>query len=136
MHVNANQMISEFTHEVRRQILSAREVGYQIEYSEPPEGYASVWHLFESMVSHKQINYRPFTYYQDLMTYGTRAKCCRLYIARFGGKGVQAILVARCGKVAYYMFRALDIGNLPNNHSPSYLLHLHTMRDLINLGAL
>jgi len=135
MHVDDNQMIAEFDHEVRRQIRRAQEVGYQIEYSESPESFASVWPLAEAMVSRKQINFRPFSYHQDFMIYGTRAKCCRLYMAKFDGKIVQAIVVVRCGKIAYYNFGALDIGKMPNNHSPSYLLHMHAMRDFFNLGA-
>jgi hypothetical protein len=135
MHVNENQMISEFDHEVRRQIRRAQEVGYQIVHSESPESFSDVWPLAEAMVTRKQINCRPFSYYHNLMICGTRAKCCRLYMAKFDDKAVQGIIVARCGKVAYYIFGALDVGIMPNNHSPSYLLHMHAMRDFINLGA-
>jgi hypothetical protein len=130
-----SQMLSALSHEARRQIMRAREVGYTIEYSESAERFTSIWPLFKSMVSRKNINSRPFEYYHDLMSKGARIGCCRLYIAKFGGKDIQAILVSRAGKTAYLMAGALDTTNLPNTHSPSYLLHWYAMRDFFNLGT-
>ena len=133
--VDDKPMFSALSGEARRQIERAREVGYQIAYSESPGDFASVWPLFELMSSRKHINRRPCSFYQDLMTCGTQAGCCRLYTAKYRGEYVQAILVARAGKTAYLIAAAIDAQKVKDDHSPSYLLHWHAMRDFSNLGA-
>jgi hypothetical protein len=135
-HSDDTQMMSALSHEVRRQITRAREVRYQIEFSESPGRFESVWPLFESMASRKEINSRPFAYYRDLMAYGVQAGCIRLYTASYHGDDVQAILVARAGKIAYLLAGALDVRRLQDNRSSSYLLHWHAMRDFFNLGTM
>lgn len=131
-----DETLTALPHEVRRLIRRGQETGFCIRSSTDMDDFMAAWPLFEKMARIKGINLRPLPYFQKLMTLGTQAGCCRLYVAEWEGRPVQAILVAKVGRTTYLLAGALDAETLPKKRSsPSCLLHWHAIQDAVLAGA-
>ncbi len=132
-----DQMLASFNATARYEIRRAQRLGYTLEVTDSPERFAEFWPLFEAHAIQKGFHRGPLLWSLDLIRFGRRHGCVRIYAAHRDNQLVQVILVIRDRTTAYYIVGALDVEALErkSSDSPSCFLHWLAMRDFYRLGV-
>ncbi|MGH7648835.1 MAG: lipid II:glycine glycyltransferase FemX [Gemmatimonadaceae bacterium] len=128
-------LLASFQSLARRKIRGAEKVGFRIERSADPEAFTRLWPLFERLSKRKGFNFRPLGSYLALMRDAGPSSGAHLFAAYLRDVPVEAILVVRDRRTAYYVSGALDVDALGDAESPSALVHWIAMRALAREGV-
>lgn len=110
----------------RYNIRLAGRRGVQVREATSPEDNATFYRLYQETATRDGIFIHPQKHYDDfLRLYGARGAAA-LLLAEYEGEAIAALIVARCGPVATYMFGASS--NAHRNHMPNHLLQWTAIR--------
>jgi hypothetical protein len=128
-------LLASFQPIARREIRAAEKVGYRIERSTDPETLARLWPLFERLSKRKGFNYRPLESYLVLLRQAKAYGGASVFAAYLRDVPVDAILIVRDRRTAYYISGALDVAALGDADSPAALVQWIAMRALAREGV-
>jgi len=129
------ELLASFQPIARREIRAAEKVGYRIERSADPGTLARLWPLFERLATRKGFNYRPLESYLTLLRDAKSYGGADVFAVYLRDVPVEAILIVRDRRTAYYISGALDVDALGDAESPSALVQWIAMRALAREGV-
>jgi hypothetical protein len=130
-----DELLESFQPIARRDIRAAEKAAFRIDRSGDAESFKRVWPLFERLSKRKGFRYRPLRSYLDLLREARPHGGADVFAAYLNDVPVDAILVVRDRRTAYYISGALDVDALGDAASPSVLTHWIAMRTLAREGA-
>lgn len=130
-----DELLSSFQPIARRELRHAEQVGFRIDRSVDAESFTRVWPLFERLAKRKGFHHRPLRSYLELLREAKPHGGANVFAAYLHEVPVEAILIVRDRRTAYYISGALDVDALGDAASPSVLTHWIAMRTLSHEGA-
>ncbi|HKV52843.1 MAG TPA: GNAT family N-acetyltransferase [Gemmatimonadaceae bacterium] len=130
-----DELLASFQPIARRAIRAAEKVGFRIERSADADTFARLWPLFERLSKRKGFNYRPLESYLALLREAAPHRGADVFVVYLRDVPVEAILVVRDRRTAYYISGALDVAALGGAESPAVLLQWTAMRALAREGV-
>jgi len=129
------EVLASFQAVARRNIRDAEKAAFRIDRSGDEESFKRVWPLFERLSKRKGFHYRPLRSYLELLRGARPHAGADVFAAYLNDVPVEAILVVRDRRTAYYISGALDVNALGDSGSPSVLMHWIAMRALAREGV-
>lgn len=130
-----DDVLASFQAVARREIRRAEQAGFRIDRSGDAESFKRVWPLFERLAKRKGFHYRPLRSYLELLREAQPHAGADVFAAYRNDVPVEAILIVRDRRTAYYISGALDVDALGGSSSPSVLMHWIAMRALAREGV-
>ncbi len=130
-----DELLASFQPVARRDIRGAEKAGFRIDRSRDADSFERLWPLFERLATRKGFHYRPLRSYVALLKEAQPQGAANVFTAYLNDVPVEAILVVRDRRTAYYISGALNLEALGDATSPSVLTHWVAMRTLAREGA-